>query len=58
MKIEISPPDGILVIKEEVEDCDYWHLLFEDETKNTFDIVLDNSQMLALKRQLNLRSLK
>ncbi len=56
MKIEVRPPDGVMIIGEQCKECMMFHLYCEDALENGFNIILTNEQILDLKKSLNRRS--
>jgi len=55
MKIEIRPPEGVMVIGEIHSDYMMFHLCCDDGLENNIDIVLSQEQMNELKKSINQR---
>jgi len=56
MKIEIRPPDGIIIIGEHLKECMIFHLYCDDGLENGIDIILTEKQMEDLKKEINKHS--
>ena len=52
MKIEVRPPDGVIVIGEQCKECMMFHLYCEDSMENGFNIILTESQILDFIKKL------
>ena len=55
MKIEIRPPDGVMIIGDIHKDYRMFHLFCDDGLENGIDIILSQKQMSDLKKNINQR---
>jgi len=56
MQIEVRPPDGVMVIGEQLKECMIFHLFCDDGLENGILIILTEQQMKDLKNDINKRS--
>ena len=53
MNIEVRPKDGfITIIGEYTKEDIIFHLCYEDESENTFDVILTREQMKNFKKDI------
>ena len=56
MKIEVRPPEGVMISGEQLKECMMFHLYCDDGLENGIDIILTEKQMKELKEEINRRS--
>jgi len=55
MKIEVRPPEGVMVIGEKLRETTMFHLYCDDGLENGILIILTKEQMQELKNDINRR---
>ena len=55
MKIEVRPPEGVMIIGEKLREYTMFHLYCDDGLENGILIILTKEQMQTLKKDINNR---